>query len=607
MPKLRRAHELVASVPPHRLVAALVQQLAETVGGQAAYCVPAAGRPADLNVVAASPEHVSVRGGLAGESAREPVRGGGLLLVAGTRRWGANEQAAIRETAGWLGVTAEVDRLRADRDCAEARARGLRVEVTTARERLAQVRDLERRRLVRAITTTTQQDLDDVRRRLRGLSELLAEDAALPQLAELGTAVDEMLDNFRTVVRGVFPAMLPDRGSRAALEELAATLPHPVRFGGELGRRAGWQVESGFYHAVAAVLNLLAGKGISPDPAVVVEFGRDDALRARMTAAAGQLSASDLRAALDHDAERLAVLGGAMDFAVTGGEAVVTVQLADRMAPTTTPPRAEVSALYQRVWDLVRQGRRAAGDGPDRPRWDAIAARLAQPARLAVVADAAVDPAEVARASALGVTVVFADGPADWALAEEFLADDGPHGSVDAVLCLVPPAPAFRATLRRGRQRVELSESASLDQLARKLIAWAPVIAARRAIVAVRALLPGLPGDHPLRWEVDRIAAEAHEITELDLLDELSSGDTRVLHGVAADAARLLGAHGADPRARLGLDSDANDEQVQAAAQQAVLRWRAHAGKPGTGGRDGMACEVLVRTAEGLLSAARTP
>ncbi|MGW5649093.1 hypothetical protein ACWEV3_42845 [Saccharopolyspora sp. NPDC003752] len=605
MPKARRAHDLVTSVPPHRLVAALVQQLAEAVGGQAAYCVPAVGRPADLNVIAASPEHLAVRGGLPDEAAREPVRGGGLLLVAGTRRWGAKEQAAIRETAGWLGVTAEVDRLRADRDRAEARARGLRAEVTAARERLAQVRDLERRRLVRAITTTTQQDLDGVRRRLRGLGELMAEDAALPQLAELGTAVDEMLDNFRTVVRGVYPAMLPERGPRAALEELAATLPHPVRFDGELGRRVGWEVESGFYHAVASVLNLLAGKGISPDPAVAVEFGRDDALRARVTATAGQLSTRDLRAALDHDAGRLAVLGGAMECAVSGGEAVVTVRLADRVTPTATPPRAEVSALYQQVWDLVRQGRRAAGDSPDRSRWDAVATRMAMSARLAVVTDAAADPVEVARASALGVTVVVADGPADWALAEEFLADEGPHGSVDAVLCLVQPDPAFRSALRRGRQRVELSESASLDQLARKLIAWAPVLAARRAIVAVRALLPGLPGDHPLWWEVDRIATEAHEITELDLLDEISAGDTRVLHGVADDAARLLGAHGADPHARLGLDQDANEEQVQAAAQREALRWRTHAGKPGTSGRDRMACEVLVRTAEGLLSAAR--
>jgi hypothetical protein len=71
--------------------------------------------------------------------------------------------------------------------------------------------------------------------------------------------------------------MLPDRGPAAALEELAATLPTPVRFTGDLGRRVGWEVESGLYHAVAAVLNLVAGRG---GPPVSVVFGRASACSA---------------------------------------------------------------------------------------------------------------------------------------------------------------------------------------------------------------------------------------------------------------------------------------------------------------------------------------
>ncbi len=81
-------------------------------------------------------------------------------------------------------------------------------------------------------------------------------------------------------MRGVYPAMLPDRGPRAALEELAAMLPRPVRFRGDLGPRVGWQVESGLYHAVAAVLNVLAGRKAG-EP-VTVAFRRDDALRVRL-------------------------------------------------------------------------------------------------------------------------------------------------------------------------------------------------------------------------------------------------------------------------------------------------------------------------------------
>ena len=582
--KAQRPHEIAAIVPPEELVTALVRNLAGTVGGQAAYRVGS-------ELVAAWPAPTGLP-----ETAREPVAGGGVVVVAGPKRWGDREQAVLRETAGWLGMAARLDRLRADRDRAAARAEALRVEVRTARERFAQVRELERRRLVRAITTTTLRDLDDVRRRLRSLDESLAGGGA-GELEEVRDALDELLDEFRTVVRGVYPSILPDRGPRAALEELAATLPRPVRFDGDLGRRVGWEVESGLYHAVAAVLNVLAGA--DRESPVAVDFSREDALHVLVTAPAGDLSAAALRAALDHDAERLAVLGGALRHTVTGGAAVVSIRLSERVDPVVlTPPSVTHSGLYQRICDLVRQG--AATDGPDRPRWAAVAERLTGPPRVAVVRDPSTP-----RESAPGVVVVDVVGAADESLAEEFLADNGPRGAIDAVLCLVQPSPAFRAALRWGRQRVTLSESMSLAELARAVVSRGPVIAARRAIVTVRELTAALPADHPLRWAIDRIGAATHEIAELDLLDDLERGDTRLLRGAgwgaAVDAVRLLGARGADPRTRLGLPADAHDGHVREAADHAVRRWRTHAERPGTGGRDRAACEVLARTAEGML------
>jgi hypothetical protein len=577
-----RPHELAAAVSSEELVPALVRNLADVVGGQVTYGVPTG---MGLVTVASWPPDADG----AGEVVRVPVAGGGIVLVAGARRWGDGEHTTLRETAAWLGIAARLVRLRADHDRARVRAEGLTAEVTSARERLAQVRDLERRRLVGAITTMTLRDLASVRERLRGFAD--AEDP--DELAEVRVALDDLLDNFRTVVRGVYPAMLPDRGPRAALEELAATLPRPVRFTGDLGHRVGWQIESGLYHAVAAVLNVLAGK--ETERPITVDFRRDDVLRVRVTAE-GRLSVHELRTTLGHDAERLAVLGGALECAVTDGLAVVDVRVADRIEPVVPAgdvlPPLEQSTLYRQVRDLVRQGQRAAGE--DRSRWDAVVARMAAPPRLAVVGG----PAPAIQ----DITVIAVDGPANRALAEEFLAADGPRGSIDAVLCLEPPAPAFRAELRWGRQRVELTESASPEQLARKLIAWRPVIAARRAIVTATELVGALPADHPLRWAVDRIGAQTHEIAELDLLDDLERGDSRLLRGLSVDAARMLGAHGTGVRTRLGLAEDATADQVRAAAERAARRWRTQAEHPATGGRDRMACEVLVRTAEGMLS-----
>jgi hypothetical protein len=587
----QRPHEIAATVSPEDLVTALIRNLAGVVGGQAAYCVGP-----ELAVIAAWPAPALT--GLT-ETAREPVADGGFVLVAEPKRWGDREQVVLRETAGWLGMAARLDRLRVDRDRAEARAEVLRVEVRTARERFAQVRELERRRLVKAITTTTLRDLDDVRRRLRRLDESLTENSSSAgELEQVRESLDELLDEFRTVVRGVYPSILPDRGPRAALEELAATLPRQVRFDGDLGRRVGWELESGLYHAVAAVLNVLAGT--KRDSAVAVDFSREDALRVVVTAPAGELSVTDLHTVLDHDAERLAVLGGSMRCAVTGGAAVVSIRLPERAHPVVfDSPRFGHNGLYRRVSDLVRQA--VVAGGPDRARWAAVAERLAGPPRVAVVR-APGSPSE----SAVGVVVVDVVGVADQSLAEEFLADDGPRGSIDAVLCLVPPTPAFRAALRWGRQRVAVSESMSLADLARTVITWSPVIAARRAIVTVRELASALPPDHPLRWGIDRIGAGTHEIAELDLLDDLERGDTHLLRGAgwgaAVEAVRLLGARGTDSRARLGLSADAGEEQIREAADHAVRRWRAHAERPGTGGRDRAACEVLARTAEGMLS-----
>jgi hypothetical protein len=554
-----RPHELAGIAPPHQLVLALVRNLAEAVDGQAIYGFSGA---TGLVSLASWPAGATATG----EVVRAPVDGGGVVLVAGVRRWSEPKQTVLRETALWLGIADRLSRLRSDHDRAATRADGLRAEVTAARERLAQVRDLERRRLVGAITTTTLRDLAEVRSRLR----------AGPAQAR-GT-LDDLIDNFRTVVRGVYPAMLPDRGPRAALEELAATLPHPVRFTGDLGRRVGWQIESGLYHAVAAVLNVVAGP-------MEVHFHRDDALRVRVTFAS---TVGDFEAALAHDAERLAVLGGAMDCSTADGTTVITIQVADRIEPSDAggpAPPLDHSPLYRQVRDLVRQGQEADG-GPD---WDAVAKRLLAPPRLAVIGKAG---------SAPGVTV-FA-GPPNQALAEKLVADNG----FDAVLCLTPPSATFRAALRLARQRVELSESATVAQLSAKLAAWRPVLAARRALVAMTPLVHTLPDGHPLRWAVDRTATEAHELAELDLLDTLEAGDSRLLRGMTVDATRLLGAHGTDPITRLGLPPDTDVAQLRAAAGKAATHWRTQAEHPAMGGRDRQACEVLARTAEGILGAA---
>ncbi|PWW67024.1 hypothetical protein DFQ13_101542 [Actinokineospora spheciospongiae] len=803
----RAPHQVAAQAPAALLVSALVGNLAELVAGEVVFGVPSAGglvvavswppRPpgtplgADFAEVATAP----------GVSAAEPTPGGGVVVITKSGRVTGTDRSALRETATWLGLATRLDRLRTARDQAARRAEGLDADLAATRERLAQVRDLERRRLVGAITAVTTREFADVRARAEELGSAFAADDstadpvagkakagsgtaetggatvnAVDNTAETGggkaetgggtaeagdsaakmgdsaanmgasaanmgasaveaggdavgavdnpagravadaagravdglrDALDELIDTFRTVVRGVHPAMLPERGPRAALEELAATLPRPVRFGGDLGRRVGWEVESGLYHAAAAVLTVLAGR--DADTPVAVDLGRQGTvLRVVATAAEPDRPVAALVAALADDTERLAVLGGALTCAAAGGVATVSVRLPERIGADAVNGETTTAGLLDRVRDLLEQGWQAATDPADRDRWAAIADRLGRPVRLAVVGPArtavvgallgtevaaAEHPTWYARGESgattnanghrvvrlpadflRGLTVVEVPGAPDAALAAALSAEsEGFAPAVDAVLCLTPPEPGFRETLRAGRHRVALIDpdpglrpglalvaatlreeehralrstapdpvalarvpppdlptavstargvveqgaAALMSALAQRsgltalrrgladtLLARAEVITARRALVAVDAALPALPANHPLRWSVEQVRVEAHDIAELDLLDDITRGAVP-LRADRAAALRLLGAHGLAARTRLGLPADTPPDRVHTAAQAAADRWRAHAEHPATGARTRHACEVLIRTCEGLTAQA---
>ncbi|MFT7839919.1 hypothetical protein Q5530_27575 [Saccharothrix sp. BKS2] len=652
----RAPHRLAARTPAALLVPALVRNLAEVVDGTAVYVEPSGA------VIASWPplppgrvlgEDLAAVAALPGMSGVEPVSGGGGVLVSASRL-DERDRAVWRETAAWLGVAARLDRLRADRDRAATRAARLSADLRAARTGQARVRDLEQRRLVGSITTVAGRGFDDVRARAARLRDAFGSPEETRAVEDLRDALDELIDAFRTVVRGVHPAMLPERGPRAALEELAAVLRRPVRFSGDLGRRVGWEVESGLYHACAAVLNLVATSD-NATPVGVVFAHRDGVLRVEVTAPGWPWPVDRLRADLADDAARLAVLGGALDCAVTDGVAEVRVRLPERIGPVGTTAEPE-SSLLDRVRHLVEQGWHAAAD---RAPWEALADRLGQPPRLVVVGPGSAEVAGALTAgrpaSLRGLTVTEAPGPVDQAMATALTE----VWSADAVLCLTAPPPEFRLLLRAAAHRVDVVEApvrpalalfaatagedgyralrrvppeavgglsgddlrvaadaarvadgpggvaeelaqvsglvALADLLTRRLVARADLIAARRALVSITRMASG-----PLLREVDRVRVHAHEIVELDTLDDIER-DPSLPPGVRAEGERLMGLHGVEPRVRLGLAADASDDEVRSAARSAAGRWRV-LGE--VSGRVREVCEVVVRTCEGLISAA---
>ncbi len=226
---------------------------------------------------------------------------------------------------------------------------------------LAAVREVERQRLAGWVLAGTTRQLAEVTRRWQDCASAVRANPehALGVLRGLRRSVNDLIDDFWTVVRAVHPSMLRSRGTVAALSELAAQLPRGVRFTGDLGRRVGWEVESGIYHATAAALNALTESAEAtgnPDVSAVPDVaGTSDVtcaaavagaagppLSVRFMRADGRLivrisdpsprPAGEVKAALADDMHRTEALGGGLNYYVSGsGAGLVELWLPERL------------------------------------------------------------------------------------------------------------------------------------------------------------------------------------------------------------------------------------------------------------------------------------
>jgi signal transduction histidine kinase len=142
----------------------------------------------------------------------------------------------------------------------EAALRARVDELRASRARLVQTADTERRRLERDLHDGAQQRLVALALSLRlargrvrsdpGQAEELLDEA----MAELDQATAEL----RELARGIHPAILSDRGLRAALEALAGRSPVPVEIDGVPEERLSAEVEAAAYFVVAEGLTNVA-------------------------------------------------------------------------------------------------------------------------------------------------------------------------------------------------------------------------------------------------------------------------------------------------------------------------------------------------------------
>jgi signal transduction histidine kinase len=194
------------------------------------------------------------------------------------------------------------------------RAEHLERELRAARQRLAQAREVERRRLLTELSRATAGRLAALREHVAAARCALGSRGAGAALTRARTEVDELLDRFRVIARGVYPAVLRSQGPAAALEELVADLRRPVRLTGDLDVRMAWQIESAAYQVTAATLDILAAQ--PADGEIQVRLTRGGSwVRILVEDPSPPVTAAQVRTMLVGDVERLAALGGDVECA----------------------------------------------------------------------------------------------------------------------------------------------------------------------------------------------------------------------------------------------------------------------------------------------------
>ena len=256
-----------------------------------------------------------------------------------------SDQALVRDVAGGAALLLRGVALNAELAERVQRADELAAELRASRERLARARDVERRRLVMELGHATGDRLAALRADVAAARTDLGHEpedgqAAGRALAHARVGLDELLERFRLIARGVYPAVLRDHGPAGALDEVAADLVRPVRLTGGFGGRLDWEIESGVYYVVAAALNALAGR--PGEGEVLVHVDRADGrVEVHIEDREPPTKPEELRRAVAEDAERLAALGG--DIELVGAAAsparaastrlALRVRIPDRLEP----------------------------------------------------------------------------------------------------------------------------------------------------------------------------------------------------------------------------------------------------------------------------------
>ena len=193
-------------------------------------------------------------------------------------------------------------------------------DLAASRARIVTAGDVARRRLERNLHDGAQQRLVTLSLSLRLALQRLDSDpeATRTALADASDELELALNELRELARGLHPAVLSDRGLRAAVEALAGRMPVPVEIAEIPEDRLPEAVEAAAYYLIAEALTNVTKYAeascvririAASDAAVVVEVSDDG------VGGADPATGSGLRGMAD----RVEALGGSLEVASPAG------------------------------------------------------------------------------------------------------------------------------------------------------------------------------------------------------------------------------------------------------------------------------------------------
>ena len=127
-------------------------------------------------------------------------------------------------------LEAELRASAAELAASRTRLKASTAELAASRTRLVETAYSERRRIERDLHDSVQQDLVGLRIKLDMVAEAVKEDPSdgARMIASMGLQMDHVLEALRSLARGIYPAVLAERGLDEALKSAARRCPEPV-------------------------------------------------------------------------------------------------------------------------------------------------------------------------------------------------------------------------------------------------------------------------------------------------------------------------------------------------------------------------------------------